>query len=143
MRSLQMEMSDFLIISNLKSIAPELSRSVSSIISSISSCPGLSPRRWETCFLFIQIIPAAIIDTHRGTGGPLPIPLWILCRLHPDNHHDVTTLMTRKIQQQNIPHIPCQTSGTFPWMCELFPRKGCLQSWIWNVNKHELTIKHF
>ena len=32
-------------VSNLKSIAPELSRSVSSIISSISSCPGLSPRR--------------------------------------------------------------------------------------------------
>ena len=60
-----------------------------------------SPKFWKpfekkkmrNIFLISQIIPA-IIDTHRGTGGPLPIPLWILCRLHPDNHHDVTILIT-------------------------------------------------
>ena len=74
---------------NLKSIAPELSLSVSSIISSISSCPGLSPREREKhVFLFIQIIAS-----HQGIGARLPIPLWIWFRLHPDKHHVVSTLM--------------------------------------------------
>ena len=68
---------------NLKSIAPELSLSVSSIISSISSCPGLSPRKLEiSCYSSIWFL---LSSTHRGTWGRLPIPLWILCRLHPDN----------------------------------------------------------